>query len=70
MSGIRKVANARNYRVVKKKNKIKKTTPNFGGHFYILPEKVYNLLLDAIKVGLFDISCEKMNDIAFILFTI
>ena len=27
----------------------KKTTPNFGGHFDILPEKFYNLYLDAIK---------------------
>ena len=48
----------------------KKPTPNFGGHFDILPENLYNLFLDAIKVGLFGISCEKMNDIAFMLFKI
>ena len=46
----------------------KKTTPNFGGHFDLLPENFYNLLLDAIKGSLFGISCENMKDITFILF--
>ena len=45
----------------------KKTTSNFGGHFDILPEKLYNLCLIAIKGSLFGIRCENMNDIAFIL---
>ena len=43
------------YRVVKGK----KNTPNFVGQFNILPEKLYNLFLDAIKFGLFGINCEK-----------
>ncbi len=47
----------------------KKTRPNFGvgDHFDLLSEKNYNLFLDAIKVSLFGISCENINDIAFIL---
>ena len=48
----------------------KKTTPNFGSHFDLLPEKFHKLILDAIQVGLFGISCENMNDIAFILYKI
>ena len=48
----------------------KQTTPNFGGHFDLLSEKVYYPFLDAVKVILFGISCNNMNDIAFILFKI
>ena len=48
----------------------KKLHPTFGGHFDILSDKFYNLHLDAIiKVGLFGISCEKIKDIAFMLFS-
>ena len=46
---------------------IKKTTPNFGSHFDTLTEIFYHLFWYGIKPRLFDISCDKMNDIAIIL---
>ncbi len=48
----------------------KKTTPNFGGHFDLFPEKQNIIFIVTIKGYLFGISCENVNDIAFTLFKI
>ena len=49
----------------------KKTTPNFGSHFDMLSEIFYSLFILVILMRvLFDISCENMDNIAFILFEI
>ena len=44
---------------------VKTTSPNFGGHFDLFPEKKIFFLL-AIKANLFGINCHNLNDIAFI----